>query len=218
MENCNTGIVIPTTEEPCSGNYISTNCTAIPNNITYLNLSAGDSQSKVNAAIVTALTFKDEQIAQIPVVDGSETKIIAGANVNVTGLGTTVSPYIVTALHKSVPKVYSARINLNSMGGASITAVVIKNDFQGIIAFSDTVVGADGKGGFFINNSLPEFIENKTEFSISVASPRNVGTAIGAISSIKSYVEYIFLKDQAEPPVAYMTFGVELNIKITVYS
>lgn len=129
MENCNTGIVISTTEEPCSGNYVSTNCTAIPNNITYLNLSAGDSQTKVNAALVTALTYKDEQIAQLPVFDGSETKIIAGANVNVTGLGTTVSPFIVTAVPPpSDHKIFLVHVVDNNVNPPVFT--IIKNDLS----------------------------------------------------------------------------------------
>jgi len=98
MENCNNGINIPqTTVEPCGGTHTSTDCIKTPNSITYLDLPAGASQGQINAAVVTALTFKDEQIAERPVPDGTETKIISGTNTTITGSGTTATPYIVTA-------------------------------------------------------------------------------------------------------------------------
>lgn len=98
MEECNTGITIVKTIEECDGNYTSTNCIATPNAITYLDLSAGASQTQINANIVSALMRKDEQISEIPIANGSETKIIAGTNVTVTGTGTNTTPYVISAI------------------------------------------------------------------------------------------------------------------------
>jgi hypothetical protein len=97
MEECNTGITITKTTEECDGNYISTNCISSPNAITYLDLSAGASQTQVNAAITSALMRKDEQISEIQIANGSETKIVAGANITVTGTGTNTNNYVISS-------------------------------------------------------------------------------------------------------------------------
>jgi hypothetical protein len=97
MEECNTGITITKTAEECDGNYISTNCISSPNAITYLDLSAGASQTQVNAAITSALMRKDEQISEIPIANGSETKIIAGEGITITGTGTNTNNYIISS-------------------------------------------------------------------------------------------------------------------------
>ena len=58
--------------------------TSVSNSIT-----AGALTTTVNGIAATAVT--------LPVADGSETKVNAGANVTVTGAGTTASPYVVNA-------------------------------------------------------------------------------------------------------------------------
>lgn len=98
MEECKTGITITQTAEECSGSYTSTNCISTPNAITYLDLSAGASQTQINANLVSALMRKDEQIGEIPIANGSETKIVAGANVTVVGTGTNLSNYVISAV------------------------------------------------------------------------------------------------------------------------
>jgi hypothetical protein len=96
MEKCYTGIEVPpTTVEPCGGVYSSTDCIATPNAITYLEIAAGDSQTAVNASIASALQAKDQQLAELPVPDGSETKLTASTNVTITGSGTTLDPYVI---------------------------------------------------------------------------------------------------------------------------
>lgn len=107
MEECNTGVTIVKTSEECDGNYTSTNCIATPNAITYLDLSSGASQTSINAALVSALMRKDEQISEIPIANGSETKIIAGEGITVTGTGTNVSNYIISSTNTYSQKVVS---------------------------------------------------------------------------------------------------------------
>ena len=123
MEECTTGITITQTAEECSGNYVSTNCVSTPNAITYLDLSAGASQTSINAALTSALMRKDEQIVAIPVPDGSETKVVAGVNVTVTGTGTNLSPYVV---------------NTESAGSIEVTY----NELTTLISTSSLVTGS----------------------------------------------------------------------------
>jgi hypothetical protein len=107
--NCNTGISIPTLlpTEPCGGNYISTNCVASPNANSELDLPIGATQTQTNAAITAALLHKEEQIqsiitdiSNIPQTDGSETKLTAGDNIDITGAGTDDTPYIINSIVK----------------------------------------------------------------------------------------------------------------------
>lgn len=96
METCYSGIAIPTPEsEPCNGDYKSTDCVLSPDALTYLGLPANTSQSDINAAVQASLIAKEQLISEIPISDGTETKIIAGPNVIITGTGTIPDPYIV---------------------------------------------------------------------------------------------------------------------------
>ncbi|HSE99905.1 MAG TPA: hypothetical protein VLA48_03330 [Nitrososphaeraceae archaeon] len=93
IKNCYTGTAIKQIEEGCKGSYISTNCIQTPNAISYLDLPAGSSQTEVNAAITSSLLFKDQQISEI-----SATKIEAGENIDITGIGTEEQPYVINSL------------------------------------------------------------------------------------------------------------------------
>lgn len=137
MKECNTGITITQTAEECSGNYISSNCVATPNAITYLDLSAGASQTQINANIVSALMRKDEQISEIPIANGSETKIIAGTNVTVTGTGTNTTPYVISATGSSSGE----RIFTYTTSGDDITPIFI---FPHGLNYAPTMVLATG--------------------------------------------------------------------------
>lgn len=95
--NCYTGTAITQITDECGNNFVSTNCIQTPNALVYLDLPEGATQSEINAAVVAALTYKDQQIAEIPVPDGSETFVEAGTNVTITGIGTEADPYVVTS-------------------------------------------------------------------------------------------------------------------------
>jgi hypothetical protein len=137
MEECNTGITITQTAEECAGNYLSTNCVATPNAITYLDISAGASQTQINANIVSALMRKDEQISEIPIANGSETKIVAGANVTVTGTGTNLSNYVISATGGSSGE----RIFTYTTSGDEVTPIFI---FPHGLSYTPTMVLATG--------------------------------------------------------------------------
>lgn len=56
---------ITTTEEPCEGNYLSTDCVATPTPITTLNLAAGATQTEINAALLAILLIKGQDILKL---------------------------------------------------------------------------------------------------------------------------------------------------------
>lgn len=82
MDNCFSGTVIPDPiESPCGGEFFSTDCVLTPNAITYLGLLAGASQTQINAAIITFLVGKDQQIADLQdQLNALEVRIIALEN------------------------------------------------------------------------------------------------------------------------------------------
>lgn len=100
---CYSGIEVPQQiQEPCLGKYTSTDCSLSPNANIILDLPSGASQTETNAALTTALVYKEQQIEDLQnsilTIDGSETKVEAGDNVTVTGTGTNLNPYIVNAV------------------------------------------------------------------------------------------------------------------------
>lgn len=118
--NCNNGINISTLPaEPCNGEYISTDCSVSPSANITLDLPEGATQTEINAAITTALIYKEQQIQAI---DGSETIVEAGDNITVEGSGTTLNPYIVnsTVTITDVSSIVSGIVNntsLQELGG-----------------------------------------------------------------------------------------------------
>jgi hypothetical protein len=63
---CNNGTSVPSlSQETCNGEYKSTQCIIHPTAISYLNLPINSSQQAINNALILALQYKDEQIAQL---------------------------------------------------------------------------------------------------------------------------------------------------------
>jgi hypothetical protein len=63
---CQTGTSVPSlSQETCNGEYKSTQCIIHPTAISYLNLPINSSQQAINNALILALQYKDEQIAQL---------------------------------------------------------------------------------------------------------------------------------------------------------
>jgi len=119
-KNCTKGTSIAQIPNECDGSYISTNCIQTPNAISYLELPAAATQTEINSAIVTALMFKDQQISEIPIPNGSETIVNAGENVIVTGVGTEEEPYIINSILLPVSSSISGIVDntpLQELGG-----------------------------------------------------------------------------------------------------
>ena len=77
MENCYIGVTMEAPiEAPCGGEFKSTACIVETNAISYLNLPAGATQSQINAALINALLYKDQQILNLQTqIDELQTQI-----------------------------------------------------------------------------------------------------------------------------------------------
>ena len=64
--------------DPCGGNPISTNCVQSPVANPYLNLAEGATQTQINAALSSALIYKDSQIATISNQPPLQLKTVGG--------------------------------------------------------------------------------------------------------------------------------------------
>lgn len=161
METCYKGVAISTkVVEACGGDYKSADCILTPNALTYLSLPVNSSQSEINAAVQASLMAKDELIGEIPVPDGSETKIIAGDNVTVTGTGTPLDPYVVEAViptpADSRPyKVYTAL--MTQSGTDAPVPIILENTLGDIVWTYDAA-------GTYTGTLLGAFTDSKTVF------------------------------------------------------
>jgi hypothetical protein len=97
----------------------------------------------ITAASGKAIVTKEFLNAILPIIDGSETKINAGTNVSVTGIGTISTPYIINATDTT----YSAGAGLSLIG----TTFSVAN-LQKVITGDYTLVAADFEYTIFINN------------------------------------------------------------------
>lgn len=94
-KTCTKGVTIVQIPDECNGgNYLSTSCIQTPNSISYLDLSAGVNQTQINAALVSSLIYKDQQINDLEV---GGTSIQAGENIELEGDGTNENPYIINS-------------------------------------------------------------------------------------------------------------------------
>jgi hypothetical protein len=103
--NCPTSniVEIPLVVDECNGEIKSTNCVVHPTELAFLDLPAFSKQTDINNALSvsaqSALARVDEMEAlleDVVVPDGSETKVVAGNNIDISGIGTESDPYIVS--------------------------------------------------------------------------------------------------------------------------
>ena len=71
--------------DPCGGNPISTNCVQSPTANPYLSLPSGATQTQINAALSSALIYKDSQIATISNQPPLQLKTVGGIGLVGTG-------------------------------------------------------------------------------------------------------------------------------------
>lgn len=94
-KNCKKGVTIVQIPDECNGGeFVNTNCVQTPNAISYLDLSAGSNQTQINAALVSSLIYKDQQISDLEV---GGTSIQAGENITIEGDGSEENPYIISS-------------------------------------------------------------------------------------------------------------------------
>jgi hypothetical protein len=87
MDKCYKGMVNipPQISDPCDGNPTSTNCVQSPIANPYLSLPAGATQTEINAALSSALIYKDSQIATINNQPALQLKTVGGESLIGTG-------------------------------------------------------------------------------------------------------------------------------------
>lgn len=75
--NCPTEIEIPNLTEPCENTYLSSSCIFIPEANVTLDLPANASQTQVNAALTSALVYKEQQIVALQaLIDALDARIV----------------------------------------------------------------------------------------------------------------------------------------------
>jgi hypothetical protein len=138
--------------------------------------------STVDATVTSGSTNLVESGAvftAIAAINGSETKVTAGTNVSVTGVGTTVSPYIInsTAVSGTTNIVGSSTIDVTGSGSAINPYTISANNLQKTITYPAdftssvyTVTSNDDNYTIIVNNGTNP---------VSVAIPAGLVTKIG---------------------------------------
>ena len=177
---CN-NYVVPTFEsDECNGEVKSATCVKDSTAYPELSLPSNSSQREINQAqYLAALNIKAtiENIdATVSGLDGSETKIEAGDNVEITGSGTTVNPYIINSpvIDSRPYKVYTALLS-QILTNAPV-ATILENTLEGTVIFSYSEVGS------YVATLTGAFVFNKTWCSITSAASANVTLTAGRTS------------------------------------
>ena len=177
---CN-NYVVPTFEsDECNGEVKSATCVKDSTAYPELSLPSNSSQREINQAqYLAALNIKAtiENIdATVSGLDGSETKIEAGDNVEITGSGTTVNPYIINSpvIDSRPYKVYTALLS-QILTNAPV-ATILENTLEGTVIFSYSEVGS------YVATLTGAFIFGKTWCSITSSASANVTLNAGRTS------------------------------------
>ncbi len=127
MKKCYQGISnpSPTETEKCGGCYISTDCTQSPEANPVFDLPEGYTQTQMNAAVTSALVYKQQQIEDLEAID-NKTYIEAGDNIEITGEGTENNPFVITALNTRPYKILTGLISQNSTDAP--TLIIYENN------------------------------------------------------------------------------------------
>lgn len=115
---CNNYVQIVQSEDICLGERKSASCVIDSSVYSEISLPANSTQQEINQALyLTAITSKlitDGLQTQIDLVDGSETKIIAGNNISIEGVGTISNPYIIESINTLTPPLEKITEGVNS--------------------------------------------------------------------------------------------------------
>ena len=187
---CNNYVTPIFEEDLCQGEVKSAACVKDSTAYPELSLPSNSSQQQINQAqYLAALNIKAtiENIdATVSGLDGSETKIEAGDNVEITGSGTTVNPYIINSpvIDSRPYKVYTAL--LTQTGTNAPVATVLEDTLGGTVVFSYDAVGS------YTATLTGAFVLNKTWVSITSAASADVTVTAGRSSdntvNIKSFL------------------------------
>ncbi|WP_296150570.1 tail fiber domain-containing protein, partial [uncultured Flavobacterium sp.] len=130
-----------------------------------------------------------QTVAVASTADGSETKVQAGTNMNVTGSGTTVAPYVVNAtnLYTNNGTLSGGRtvtMGANNLQFNATTGKFILNTAAGSQAFTQTGAGIFGIDAPNVSNGRFVVLENGN-VGIGTASPSTLLHVNGVITATK---------------------------------
>lgn len=199
---CNNHIQIVQSEDICQGETKPASCVLDSSIYAELGLEANSSQQQINQAqYLAALNIKAtiENIdATVSGLDGSETKIEAGDNVEITGSGTTLNPYIVSGQFSPLDKINEGNGEgiiirgraASNYGNIGSNAVDLS---EATLPFNDK--GAMGQYSFTANKNTLASGENSAAFcEDSVAS----GYSSFAINMAKAIGYHSFASGSGE--------------------
>lgn len=193
---CNNYVTPIFEEDLCQGEVKSAACVKDSTAYPELSLPSNSSQQQINQAqYLAALNIKAtiENIdATVSGLDGSETKIEAGDNVEITGTGTTVNPYIVssTATVNPLPyKIYAAIINQS--GTSAPTATILENTI-GDIVWTYTAQGSyqGTLSNAFVLNKTSVMVASTTINGVNTTGNRNTSSTVNLYSTDNLSVGY----------------------------
>lgn len=193
---CNNYVTPIFEEDLCQGEVKSAACVKDSTAYPELSLPSNSSQQQINQAqYLAALNIKAtiENIdATVSGLDGLETKIEAGDNVEITGTGTTVNPYIVssTATVNPLPyKIYAAIINQS--GTSAPTATILENTI-GDIVWTYTAQGSyqGTLSNAFVLNKTSVMVASTTINGVNTTGNRNTSSTVNLYSTDNLSVGY----------------------------
>jgi hypothetical protein len=117
-----------------NGYLSSTDWTTFNNKSSFDGTWLGLTGKPTFATVATTGSYAD--LINKPTTDGSETKVTAGANITVTGTGTTTTPYIVGATAHKIGDLY----------GGGVIFYVDPSGQHGLIAASEDISASNGEG------------------------------------------------------------------------
>ncbi len=193
---CNNYVTPIFEEDLCQGEVKSAACVKDSTAYPELSLPSNSSQQQINQAQYLAALNIKATIENIDVkvsgLDGSETKIEAGDNIEITGTGTTVNPYIVssTATVNPLPyKIYAAIINQS--GTSAPTATILENTI-GDIVWTYTAQGSyqGTLSNAFVLNKTSVMVASTTINGVNTTGNRNTSSTVNLYSTDNLSVGY----------------------------
>lgn len=136
-------ISIPQATGTSNGYLSSADWLTFNNKSTFNGTWSGLTGKPAFAAVATSGSYND--LINVPTTDGSETKVTAGANITVTGTGTTATPYVIGISPHYVGEKY----------GGGIVFYVDNSGQHGLIAATADISAFDGE--FYQSNISWEY-------------------------------------------------------------
>jgi len=163
-----------------------------------------------------------EVIPNIQPPDGSETKLIEGANVTITGTGTTLDPYEISSSFETSQTYIEEGDNITITGtGVELDPYIINADLTdlGIVKTIDNEVIAPGQTLSIINNELTGKVLTTKEYveSIIPSSPDGSETKLDAGDNVTilgtgTILDPYIINSTTEDTPTYINAGDDIEV------